>query len=744
MLKLASRILAVLAAAPAAALAQPPAPGCGPHKDFLVRSDPTLAPIRPTECASVTQTPPEFTWPPQSGRNTYQVILTLPDGRVESRSSERNWLLWDQTLPPGNYSWKVKVSGANKDESEARRFTIAPGALAFVVPSGGAMVKRARETPRPRTWASDATDPIATFKSSRAKGFAALLGEVDGVIDRPVQEEPRAGSNNSNYEDTVAEQKRTLASALAWVGTKNPKYGADGARRLVAQARWSTSGPIAYAGNDMASRTVAWTLALGYDWMNDYLSDSQKALIRAAIKARTQPMLDDLLERRLILSYPYDSHGNETLTITAAIGALMAGDIPEADQWVKEALPAAVVWTSPWGWQDGGFGNGTAQGFWDTGTNLPAWNIFRNAAGVDLAKKEWVRNHARFFAYFVPPGAPAGNFGDGQEMNVPELWSRVSKALAQFAPTPLGRWYAKQHDKEDPTRLEVLLAPNVDLGPAPFPADTPNAAYFPSIGWVAMHSSLADPNRTSIYFKASPYGSYNHSHGDQLSFTVNHRGRRLAIASGYYDDYGSKHWGNWYKQTRATNAITVDGAQGQGFNDKKYSGEITRFESTAAYDYAVGRAEQAYDGRLTRAQRSIVYLHPNTVVVYDNFASATPRTWEWNLHAVDKLTEAAPKRIQVRNGPAQMCVELVSAPDVAFTQTDQYSTPPSGKWQKEWHGTFATTAKSPAAEFVAVMRLGAGCTAKAAMAGITHEGAAVRVDVDGKAVTFAADAVSVK
>src|SRR5258708_14561785 len=176
----------------------------------------------------------------------------------------------------------------------------------------------------------------------------------------------------------------------------------------------------------------------------------------------------------------------ETPPSTAAIGSLMAGHIPEADQWVKEALPAAVVWTSPWGWQDGGFGNGTAQGFWDTGPNLPEWNIFRNAAGVDLAKKEWVRNHARFFAYFVPPGAPAGNFGDGQEMNVPELWSRVSKAPAQFAPTPLGRWYAKQRNSEDPTRLEVLLAPNVQLGPPPFPADTPNDAYFPSIGWVAI------------------------------------------------------------------------------------------------------------------------------------------------------------------------------------------------------------------------------------------------------------------
>ena len=38
---------------------------CPPHKDFLVRSDATLAPVRPEDCATTSQTPPEFTWPPR-------------------------------------------------------------------------------------------------------------------------------------------------------------------------------------------------------------------------------------------------------------------------------------------------------------------------------------------------------------------------------------------------------------------------------------------------------------------------------------------------------------------------------------------------------------------------------------------------------------------------------------------------------------------------------------------------------
>jgi hypothetical protein len=542
----------------------------------------------------------------------------------------------------------------------------------------------------------------------------------------------------------VVEQKRTVAAALAYAATRDPKYGENAARRLMTQARWSATGLIGNANNDTANRTVAWTLALGYDWLYDYLNDAQKAAIRAAVRARTQPMFADLARTT---TSPYDSHGNVTLNTVAAIGALMAGDIPEADEWVKEAIPAAVAWTSPWGAQDGGFGNGTTQGFWDAGSNLPTWYILRNAAGVDLAKKEWVRNHAAFMAYFTPPGTPSGNFGDGQEMKLDEVWSRVSEAYARFAPGPLSRWYAKQQSGHaDGSRLELLLAPRVDLNPAPFPADTPDAALFPTIGWVAMHSSLADPNRASVYFKSSPYGSYNHSHADQNSFVVNHKGRRLAIASGYYDDYQTKHWREWYKQTRAANAITFDGGKGQAADDRAATGEVTKFASNGIYDYAVGRAEKAYGGALTKAQRTLVYLRPNLVLVHDSVASATPRTWEWNIHALNRITKVSEQKIAIRNGPAQMCVEMLAAPDVTFDQTDKFSAPPQGRnMPDQWHGTFATAAKSPSAEFVALLRIGSDCSeAKSAGAVARRTGNEWSITVDGKTVSLAGENVAVK
>ena len=61
-----------------AAQAQTCVPGA--TADWMVTSDQLAAPIRPAECASVEQSPPDFGWPDSSPDGVYQVTLTYPDG----------------------------------------------------------------------------------------------------------------------------------------------------------------------------------------------------------------------------------------------------------------------------------------------------------------------------------------------------------------------------------------------------------------------------------------------------------------------------------------------------------------------------------------------------------------------------------------------------------------------------------------------------------------------------------------
>src|SRR5436305_10606400 len=144
---------------------------CGVHSDFLVRSDPLLAPVQPRDCSTLTQTPPEFTWPPLEGKFTYTLMLTGPDGKTEIRSTDRNWLVWHHALPAGKYTWRIKSTN-DSEMTEPRTFTIAPDPVAFVLPSPDEIVKRARATPHPRTWAHGASNPLPTFRGERVNGFA--------------------------------------------------------------------------------------------------------------------------------------------------------------------------------------------------------------------------------------------------------------------------------------------------------------------------------------------------------------------------------------------------------------------------------------------------------------------------------------------------------------------------------------------------------------------------------------------
>jgi hypothetical protein len=88
--------------------------------------------------------------------------------------------------------------------------------------------------------------------------------------------------------------------------------------------------------------------------------------------------------------------------------------------------------------------------------------------------------------------------------------------------------------------------------------------------------------------RSSPFGSISHAYADQDAFTLDAFGEPLAIASGYYPYYSSPHHRLWTWQTRAANAVGVDG-EGQETRDWYAKGEITLFETTDYWHYALTR-----------------------------------------------------------------------------------------------------------------------------------------------------------
>ena len=708
-------------------------------------SDPLAAPVRPADGAAVQQTPPDFSWPDVARDAQYSVTLTYPGGRTRTLKAPQNYINWDEVLPPGSYSWSVTLDGSQA--SRPRRFTVGAEAKPFLAPDMDALARRVKAKPHPRGLPDAAA--LALMARQRPEGVARMRAEVDMRMKSQLPPMPDTGSPGADNSRVYEEVKRTLNALSASVLLREEKYVNEARRRVLNMAAWDPNGPTAYTrhGVNMGARTMTFALALGFDWLHPHLNDEEKQRLLKAMQVRLGHMYADVIgERSRVAAKPRDSHGQLTATMVGMMSTLLLGDLPEAERWMRGALPLAINITQPWGGDEGGFSNGTPYALWDTADLQPHWYVMRWASGIDFAQKGWVRNYGRFLAYFNPPGTPARLFGDGHEQaQLIEQSARFAKGYTYFAPSPLGRWYASRLSGEDPTRIEYLMAPPADFsGAQPLPPGTPNSLYLPTTGWVAMHSDLADSARTSVYFKSSPYphGAFAHQHADQNSFVINAGGERLAIESGYYDGYKTPHWWNWLKATRAKNAITYDGGQGQIFFEatdykKMGYGSVKRFDSGSDYDIVTGDATAAYDGALSRAERSLVYLRPNLVLVHDRLASARPRSWEWNIHALNRMQIASETEIRIEQKGRLLCVTMLASPQARFSQTSEWfaHAPTRGdgrmvegaaphKGEPQWHGRFAS-APLAQAEFIALLDV--GCTSRKAVLQKTGEGWNVRV-----------------
>ena len=748
-------------------------------------ADPGTSAARAADCEQAQQNPPSFSWPYVSGA-AYTLSLTFPDGHVETRATDRNWLNWGAALPPGDYRWSVAQSGL---ASRARRFSLDASAVAFVVPDVSLLAARLAAKPHPRSLPGAAA--LAEMASQRGRALAALRWQVSAA-PRP----PGAGAEGDGFRFG----DMTLKSLMAYAYDRTDADLRDAKQRLLNLAAWDPRGATAH--DDRESSFIAWVVTLGYDWLGPALDESQRDALRKMLSTRIGDLYgwitgangwphDASYVPPPLWRHPRDSHRAYIAGMLAVMSTLLIGDLPEAQRWLRALLPYVLNTTSPWGGEDGGYANGTAYALWDIGSQLSAWYALRRATCgepqtcVDLAHEAWVRNFGRFLAYFMPPtyaadpalqavrardpGTPMGLFGDGfADPQLLEERARFVKGYTYFAPSVIGCWYAQRLAGEDYTRIEYLMAPP-DPCPArtPFPADAPNSLYLPAIGWAAMHSDLSDLDRTSVYFKSSPlpFGAYNHQAADQNAFVINAVGERLAIESGYYDGYGTRHWQYWVKRTKSKNAITYDGGHGQHavelkplgpgeappFTRIRY-GRITQWQSAAGYDIVTGNATDAYNdtrsaaGPLSRAMRSLVYLRPNTILVYDSLASGTPRTWEWNLHALDPISVThSGSRVLIRRGDQSVCVDALAGPGGRFVPVSEpdfsswgatggASDAPNAAAPVEYHGKFVSARASTSAELIVLLRVNAPCNDKPPPA--KRANGVWSVTVDGRTVTY--------
>ena len=613
------------------------------------------------------------------------------------------------------------------------------------------LAQRVAQQPRPRSWpvgAERSAIEAALLAGERQAGFAALLQRVRKGQAQPRPALPAATRYSDDAQRGAAELRLMLqmepelqaVQETAFALMVQPDEGLWPVLRD--QGRWladlDPQGPTGVEAEDLTAAAVAWTLALLIDWHPGRWTLDERGRLVQAISRRMQ----DFEQRyfgggpRDLRKLPRESHASEILGKLAETALLMAGDSADAPRWIARFVPAYVDTLSPWGGDDGGFANGTAYLVYDLiGAHVRHWDGLRRIAGIDVTTRPWVQQVGRFAMMFLPPGAPVGVFGDGAERRLDEAIPRMAHAYARRVPTPLSAWYASQWQGQDEARLELLTAPLPPRQPAP--AKLPDSAVFPSVGWAAMHSSLADRKRLSLYFKSSPYGSLSHGHADQNAFVVHAGGVPLLAKAGVYDGYFTPHRMQWYRQTKAHNAITVDGGQGQALGmsltgNEAAAGRVSGFGHHKGQPFVVGNAAAAWAGQMSLAWRSVQQVDAQRFLVIDWMEATQPRRWDWWLHGPAAFSEPVPGSVEVADGGQRVCVQLASEQAGRFDLTQGFppDASPAAPAVNGWHARFGSAGPSGAWRSAALISRGA-CPPDAARLAVQWTASAIQVNLAG-------------
>ena len=255
-------------------------------------------------------------------------------------------------------------------------------------------------------------------------------------------------------------------------------------------------GPTSYVNQIQGTRSIALALIKGVDLLGADLDDKRRKTWLKIVSQRGNQIYRDLTSNNIkIDEFPLDSQGGQSLAYLAVIATLAIGDVPDATAWFDFAFRDYASWVMAWSGPEGGFANGTAYAQYTAYFALRIWQPMEYASGVNLFAKPWSIGFANYFIDFVPPGSKSHLFGDGHEV-VPEF--RDIKAFVSRVATPEAAWYVSSI----PTNEDALALLEAEY---PLPVARmaskqvpPHATYFSSIGWVAMHSDLTDPEDTSV------------------------------------------------------------------------------------------------------------------------------------------------------------------------------------------------------------------------------------------------------
>ncbi len=697
--------------------------------------------MRPYEAETLAVSPPGFCWW-RAGKDAeirYRLEIVDAAGTTVYTSPPLADPVHvpDRVLPAGAYTWTVRAlgrDGAPAAVQGTRTFAIAPDAFAQPWVDPAALLARVpREHPRLLFPRAQLEAVKATLGTTRKEAFESLSRAARGALRLTPPPEPDydkltdAAERRMAYQRAYGELRRyhtegAVALALMYLLTGERQHGDVAKAILLGAAKWNPEGisSIMAPYGDEVGLGLVKAGAQCYDWLYDCMTEAERAEVKAMLLARGDQMLRRL-QRRDYLCFPEESHAGR-LPGYLIEHAIALAEEPRAAVWLRYALECAMTVFPHWAGYDGGWAEGVKYGVSYNTMYVTPLESLRAATGLDLWRRPVFGRVRDFFLYTIAPRGEIAPFGDTEDGGFRGNAGGV-RALMLFHALRYrdgaARGWVELFDDGTERRQGLAYLPGIilpdDVAPVS-PASLPPDAVFYGVGWAALHGDLAHPDRDlHVLFKSSPYGAVSHGHADQNSFAVMKGGTALAIPAGVrYPTHGSPFHVKYTQQTIAHNAILVDG-RGQINRDGAKGGRLTAFVSHSHMACVSGDAAACYGGALTRCMRHVLLVRPGLLVVVDDLEAKTPASFQWLLHAREKLAldEAAQAFVSRREGKA-MAVRLFTAGGFAFSQTDAWPVAPKEGYPKlgekepapQWHFTASARVPATGRRIAAVMWIG--------------------------------------
>jgi hypothetical protein len=632
--------------------------------------------------------PPAFVWLPAEGVEKYIIQYSTSStfnssSTVTVREIDMTVHIPLETMKPGTWYWRYGYSDNGNDYySSVRRFEIPENAIDFPFLSVDEVIERIPRH-RPRLYFSP--ELVQEIRNDTQGRYAALtqpiIDEAEQILkmNEPLFREPDPWPEDYReiYDSTWKLMRpytqRMVTSAQAWLYTGDERFAEEAKRRLMHFMSWDVDGPSSTLRPTELGMNIAENATPVFDWIYEVLTQEERQICIEVLTARMVQINRDVHRARQMESNPYQSHAGRMVGFAIEGGIVLAHETPEVREWLDYTFKLAWSTFPAWGGAPGGWSDGVQ--YWSGYMDRMVRVVHElDIYGIPLKNKPFFRNTGWFGLYVAYPQRPRTAFGDEHHLPLDSRAGLVTYMLSNLYDNPYFRWHSERVGGPAGRQAARIINPALE---SRSPSELPQSRVFDDVGIVAMHSTMGDPeNNVMMLFKSNPFGSIGHNHASQNAFVIEAFKEPLAISSGYREPPGIPHHFEWVRQTRAYNSMLVDNV-GQVPRQRSSRGRIIEYVENNDHVYTVGDATEAYDERLTRFHRHVLFARPDYFIIIDDLeTSRDSSTYQWLFHTMNEMEVDNNNQLVItKSGDARLALRFLGSDNLEFLQHTGFDPP---------------------------------------------------------------------